>query len=66
MSNDFGTTFFNDAFPGLDLGLAAPDKPLKGAPPKKDLLQEIDIVANEDPAAKDAEKSHLLTCNSLW
>ncbi|EAW06606.1 putative bZIP transcription factor AP-1/Yap1 [Aspergillus clavatus NRRL 1] len=69
LSQDFGT-FFDDAFPLPDLG--SPSHNLtevvkQPAPPKKDLIAEIDSRLEEDDEVVPGEdKSQMLTCSKIW
>ena len=63
-NNAFGD-FFNDAFPSQDFGTPYYTGE---APPKKDLMQEVEVLKDANPSEvgpKDNEKS-LVNCQKLW
>ena len=63
-NNAFGD-FFNDAFPTQDFGTPY----FTGeAPPKKDLMQEIEVKKNADPSKLVSQNDikNYLACDKLW
>ena len=63
-NNAFGD-FFNDAFPSQDFGTPYYTGE---APPRKDLMQEIEVQKNSNPSElgpKDDKKNYV-DCGGLW
>ena len=63
-NNTFGD-FFNDAFPTQDFGTPYYTG---DAPPKRDLMQEVEVVKNANPSEvgpKENQK-HPMSCEKLW
>ena len=63
-NNAFGD-FFNDAFPSQDFGTPYYTGE---APPRKDLMQEIEVQKNSNPnesGPKDDKKNYV-DCGGLW
>ncbi|KAJ5505158.1 bZIP transcription factor bZIP-1 [Penicillium fimorum] len=68
LSQDFGS-FFNEAFPLPDLGspshnLSEVATPV--APPKKDLVAQIDSKLEEDEVVPGENHSQMLSCTKIW
>lgn len=63
-NNAFGD-FFNDAFPLQDFGTPYYTGEV---PPKKDLMQEIEIQKNASPSelGPEDDRKQLLACDKLW
>lgn len=63
-NNAFGD-FFNDAFPLQDFGTPYYTGE---APPKKDLMQEIEIQKNASPSelGPEDDRKQFLACDKLW
>lgn len=63
-NNAFGD-FFNDAFPLQDFGTPYYTGE---APPKKDLMQEIEVQKNASPSelGPEHDKKQSLACDKLW
>lgn len=68
LSQDFGS-FFNEAFPLPDLG--SPSHNLSevatdAAPPKKNLVAQIDSKLEEDEVVPGEDQSQMLSCTKIW
>ena len=65
LNNSAFDEFFNDAFPLQDFGTPYYTGE---APPKKDLMQEIEIRNNVSPSelGPEDDRSQFLTCDGLW
>ncbi|KXG49526.1 bZIP transcription factor, bZIP-1 [Penicillium griseofulvum] len=68
LSQDFGS-FFNEAFPLPDLG--SPSHNLSEvatgtAPPKKNLVAQIDSKLEEDEVVPGEDQSQMLSCTKIW
>ncbi|KAL2069710.1 hypothetical protein VTL71DRAFT_14389 [Oculimacula yallundae] len=63
-SEPFGDTFFSDAF-AVDFTSPFNMAP-SPAPPKKDLVAQIDEKQNEDEVVPGEDTSQMLSCNTIW